>query len=174
VSRKNILFSLGLAAVLLTSSNMAAAELKIAVVNPNKLLEDSPQAIEANKRLKNEFQSREKKFIDEQKSIKKLEDKLNRDSAVMSESERLKLDRDIRNKRRDLRRALDEMREDRTIRTNQELKKLQGIVNQAIKDVGKEEKYDIILYEGIAYAAPDADLTDKILKRMEKIFKSKK
>jgi len=152
----------------LLAAPVSAAESKIGVVIVNRLLEESPQAIAAQKKLRSEFSKRDKKVIEQQKSMKAKEDKLKRDGSVMSEAERTKLDKQIRNARRDLRRAIDELREDRTIRTNQELGKLQKIVNQAIKDVGKAEGYDVIFYEGVAYASKKADLTDKILTRLKK------
>jgi len=159
---------------LLSVAPVFAAESKIGVVIVNRLLEESPQAIAAQKKLRSEFSTRDKKVIEQQKSMKSKEDKLKRDGSVMSEAERTKLDKEIRNLRRDLRRAIDELREDRTIRTNQELGKLQKVVNQAIKDVGKAEGYDVILYEGVAYASKNADLTEKILSRLKEANTGKK
>ena len=102
------------------------------------------------------------------------EEKLARDGAIMSEAARRKLERDILSRKRDLRRALDELREDRTFRSNEERGKLLRYVNDAITEVGKQEKYDLILYEGIAFANPNIDLTGMILKRLQNEAKAKK
>jgi outer membrane protein len=155
-------------------SSAFAAESRIGVVIVNRLLEESPQAIAAQKKLRNEFSARDKKLIDQQKDMKSKEDRLKRDASVMSEAERTKLDKEIREIRRELRRSIDELREERTIRTNQELGKLQKVVNQAIKDVGKADGYDVILYEGVAYASKNADLTEKILARLKEMNDSAK
>lgn len=151
-----------------------AQELKIGVVNPSRLLEEAPQAKLALKKLEKEFATRDNKLLREQKAIKKEEEKLARDGAIMSESARRKLERDIISKKRDLRRAFDELREDRTIRSNEERGKLLRFVNDAITTVGKEEKFDLILYEGIAFANPAIDLTGMILKRLQNEAKAKK
>ena len=82
-----------------------AQELKLGVVNPSRLLEEAPQAKLALKKLEKEFATRDNKLLSEQKAIKKDEEKLARDSAIMSESARRKLERDIISKKRELRRA---------------------------------------------------------------------
>ena len=145
----------------------AAQELRIGVVNPNRLLEEAPQSKVALQRLEQEFATRDAKLMKEQKSIKGLEDKISRDGAVMAAGERRKLERDIVGRKRELRRGYDELREDRTFRSNEERGKLLRFVNEAITKIGKEEKFDLILYEGIAYANPKIDLTKKILVRLQ-------
>ncbi|WP_126455545.1 OmpH family outer membrane protein [Sulfuriflexus mobilis] len=157
----------------LTPMTGLAQELKIAVVNPNRLLEEAPQAKLALKKLEKEFATRDNKLLTEQKAIKKDEEKLARDGAIMSEAERRKIERDLISKKRELRRALDELREDRTFRSNEERGKLLRYVNDAITTVGKQEKYDLILYEGIAFANPAIDLTGMILERLKKEAKAK-
>lgn len=149
-------------------------ELKIGVVNPSRLLEEAPQAKVALKKLEMEFSARDNKLLAEQKAIKKDEEKLARDGAIMSETERRNMERDILSKKRDLRRAFDELREDRTIRSNEERGKLLRYVNDAITTVGKQDKYDLILYEGIAFANPAIDMTGMILTRLQNEAKAKK
>jgi len=144
-----------------------AQELRIGVVNPNRLLEDAPQSQLALKRLEQEFAARDVKLKKEKKAIKGLEDKLNRDGAIMADSEKRKLERDIVSRKRELRRGYDELRDDRTFRSNEERGKLLRFVNDAITKTGKEENFDLILYEGIAFANPKIDLTKKILKRLQ-------
>lgn len=146
---------------------VSAQDLRIGVVNPNRLLEEAPQSKLALKRLEQEFATRNAKLVKEQKSIKGLEDKLRRDGAIIAEAERRKLERDIVSRKRELRRGSDELREDRTFRSNEERGKLLRFVNDAITKIGKEEKFDLILYEGIAYANPKVDLTKRILKRLQ-------
>jgi outer membrane protein len=147
---------------------LKAADFKIGVVNPTAILEQAPQAKAALKRLEKEFAPRDKKAVAEQKALKKLEDKLNRDGPIMSESARRSAERDLVSRKRDLRRELDALRDDRTFRSNEERTKLLNYVNEAIKAVGKKDGYDLILYEGIAYAKPNVDLTKKILNYLKK------
>ena len=58
---------------------------------------------------------------------------LARDSAVMSEAERQKVERDLLGRKRDLRRAQDDFREDLNVRRNEEIGKLLAVVQKTIE-----------------------------------------
>jgi len=122
--------SIALCSGLLMYSTGAVAELKIGVVNAEKILEQAPQVESARNRLEKEFAPRDKQLVAAQKDIKGLEDKLARDGEVMSESQRVKLERDIIAKKRDLKRSQQEFREDFNIRRNEEFDKLQRQIYQ--------------------------------------------
>jgi outer membrane protein len=94
---------LGLLLIFLGGSAVAA-DLKIGFVNVARLLEKAPQAEKAKKDLEREFKPRDSKLMNEQKAIKSMEEKMAKDEAVMSESERQKLERDILNRKRDAKR----------------------------------------------------------------------
>lgn len=157
--------------ILLAAAGGAAAEIKIGVVNPAALLEKSPQAEAARKRLEREFAPRDRELVRKQKALRKLEERLARDGAVMSEAERRKLERQIRIQRREIKRAQDEFREDFNIRRNEEFGRLQRRVYQAIVGLAKEEKYDLILGDGVIYAGERVDITGKVLRRLQEEFR---
>jgi len=138
----------------------------VGYVNAARLLEEAPQAEVASKQLKNEFAPRENTILSLQEDITKKEDQLRRNADVMSESGRRKLERDMVAQKRELRRIQDEFREDLNFRRNEEIGKLQQLVKEIIETVGKDENYDLILFEGIAFANKRIDLTDKILGRL--------
>ena len=62
--------------------------------------------------------------------------------------------------------ASDAFRDDLNLRRNEEMNKLLAAVQQAIEGIGKEQNYDLIVYEGVAYASSTIDLTDKVLERL--------
>lgn len=154
-------------ALILGSSWATAAELKIGYVNAARLLDEAPQAEAATKKLKQEFAPREEGIVQKTKALEDLEAQLRRDGATMTESDRRKVDRDIVEQKRELRRLQDEFRDDLGFRRNEEVGKLQRVVKEIIESLGREEKYDLILYEGIAYASRSLDLTDGILTRLK-------
>lgn len=168
----SLLAAITISAVLLPAQVLAEA--KVAAVNASKILEAAPQAEAARKRLEKEFAPRDKKLVGIQKSIKKLEDKLSRDSAVMSETERRKLEREIVSKKRDLKRSQDEFREDFNIRRNEEFGKLQRRVYQAIVTHAKENNFDMVVGDGVIYASDKVDITQQVLKRLQKETSSNK
>lgn len=150
------------------------AESKVGVVNTVQLMEEAPQAKAAQSNIETEFAPREKELVSLQKSIRKLEDKLTRDGAVMSEKENSKLERDILAKRRDLKRSQDEFRDDLNIRKNEVLSKLQRQMYEATVALAKEQKYDIILGQGVVYSSDNVDVTDMVLEKLKAQFKKSK
>jgi outer membrane protein len=148
-----------------------AAEVKIGVVNAQKILEQAPQVEAARSRLEKEFSPRDRSLASAQKDLKRMEEKVTRDSAVMSDSQRRDLERQIRDKRRDLDREQQEFREDFNLRRNEEFDKIQKQVFQAIVDLAKEDKYDLVLGDGVIYAAERMDITDRVLERLKKAGK---
>lgn len=152
--------------LLVALPSLAAAQMKIGYVNAARLLEEAPQAEAATQRLKKEFAPREESVVALKKELTQLEEQARRNADVMSEADRVKLERDIRDKQRELRRIQDEFREDLNLRRNDEIGKLQQLIKEIIESVAKEDQYDLVLYEGIAYASTKIDLTDKILEQL--------
>ena len=68
----------------------------------------------------------------------------------------------------DIQRKDRELKEDFNIRKNEELAALQDQVNKAVTSVAKAEGYDLVVYNGVAYANEKIDITDKILKSLGK------
>lgn len=153
--------------ILLSAFTIQAAELKIGVVSIAKILSQSPQAEQANKRLQKEFEPRQKALQDTENSLRSMQQRLDKDGAVMNDSQRRNLERDIRVQGRDFQRAATEFRDDFNIRRNEELGKFQQQVLQAVNALAKEEGFDLILNEGaIIYTSQAIDITDKVLRRL--------
>lgn len=157
-----------LCVLLLSSPSYAEDAPKIGTIQALKVLEQSPQYKEAGKLLDKEFEPRSKVLIAEQKKIKELEGKLGKDRAIMSEAEITKLERKILSKRRDYKRSQDEFREDINFRRNEELKKIQKSIFEAIQKVAKDNNYDIVLSEGVIYASSKVDMTELVIESLKK------
>lgn len=161
------------AALLLWASSLplGAAGVKVGFVNIGSVMEKAPQAEAARKALEKEFAARDAKLTADRDAILELENKLTTDSAIMSESERGKLERDIRARKREFSRARDEFKEDFNIRRNDELGKLQREIKTVIEQLAKSEKYDLLVTEQVLYASEKIDITDKILRRLKASYK---
>ena len=148
-----------------------AADLKVGFVNVARLLEKAPQAEKAKKDLEREFAPRDKKLLAEQKDIKQMEERMGKDAAVMSDSERQRLDKDLIGRKREAKRLQDEFREDFNLRRNEELTKLQKEIFEAIQTLAKDEQFDLLLTDGVVYASESIDVTGKVEKKLESSFK---
>ena len=163
----NLFLALGLGAAL-ASSNLAAADYKIGVVQAVRVLEAAPQAEAAKKKLEAEFAGKDKSLVAKQKELKALEDRSAKDGAIMSESERARLERDLANMRRELKRDSDEFRDDVNFRRNEEFAKIQKQIVEAIQVIAAEQKYDLVMGEGVIFASKAVDITDLVIDRLKK------
>jgi len=157
-----------LAGAAIFATTVQAADYRIGVVNAAKILEAAPQADAARKALEKEFAPKDHELVAAQKELKKLQDQLAKDSAIMSEANRKRLERKIVNQRRELKRRQDEFRDDLNFRRNEEFSKIQREIVKAIQDIAKEDKYDLVVGEGVIYASDRMNLTGKIIERLKK------
>ncbi|MGB5337661.1 MAG: OmpH family outer membrane protein [Gammaproteobacteria bacterium] len=157
-------------AVLVTAlsaySESLLAEVKIGFVDTVKLIESAPQAKSAQSEIEAEFAPREKELVAMQREIGAMEEKLGRDGAVMSDSERTKHERQITAKRREMKRSQDEFRDDLNIRKNEVLAKLQKDMYQAVVELAKEQSFDLILSQGVVYSSKEVDITDSVINKL--------
>ncbi len=144
-----------------------AEEIKVAAVNALRILEQSPQAAEAKKKIEKEFAPVDRKLVAKQKKLKEMEDKLAKDGAIMSETERKKLERDLVADKRELRREQEEFREDLNFRRNEEFAKIQKSIVETINEVAKENNFDLILGEGVIYASPKVDISGLVIEKLK-------
>jgi outer membrane protein len=142
------------------------AEVKIGFVDTAKLMESAPQVKAAQSKIESEFSPREKELVALQREIRTMDERLARDGSVMSESEHSKLEREILAKRRDLKRSQEEFRDDLDIRRNEVLAKLQRDVFEAVTAFAKEEKFDLILSQGVVYSSDRIDITEGVLRKL--------
>ncbi len=145
-----------------------AVELKIGYVDLDKVLEQSPQLESARNALQTEFSRRQKELLDKQKQLQQLEEKLTRDSSVMSGTERDRLEKDIIGRRRTLKNELTAAQEDLNLRQSEEFNKLRRQVLEIVREVSKNEQMDLVLSTGVVYSSKRTELTDEVLARLRK------
>ena len=155
-------------AALFLASLSVHADLKVGFVQVDKILQEAPQTIESNKKLEKEFSSRTEKLKADVKSLKERESSFSKDALTMKDSERDSKEKSLSQLRVDVQRKERELREDINIRRNEELGGLQEQINKAVTSVAKAEGFDLVLYNGVAYASEKIDITDKILKSLGK------
>ena len=145
-----------------------AEDYKIGVVNALRLMEQSPQAEKMRSQIQKEFAPRDRELVVAQKKLKASEDKLTKDAAIMSESERKKLERNIITQRRELKRSQDEFREDFSFRRNELLANIQKEIIEAIQTVARQNNYDLVMSEGVIWASNKVDMTPLVVEYLKK------
>lgn len=153
------------------SPALALAQVKVGFVNISKVLDKAPQAETARERIEKEFAPRDRELLEQQKEIRAMEDKLVKNGAVMSATERQRQESEIRSLKREIRRLQDEFREDLNLRRSQELSKLQRKVTEVIQELAKAENYDLIVTDGVIYAGERIDITDRVIGQLTTEFR---
>ena len=156
---------------LMGSGAALAEELRVGVVNIPKLLEQSPQKEAADRLLGQRFDPRLTELKSEAEAIKQLEERLQKDGATMAAAQKASLERELRDRTREFKRAEENFREDLNLARNEEYGKVQRAVLQAIIAVSEQEKFDLVLTEGVVYASARVDITDKVLARLREAMK---
>jgi outer membrane protein len=166
----NKLVRLVAATALVAASAPAFAQLetlRVGVVNSERILRESVAAKAAQQRLEQEFSRREKELQESAARIKQLGERLERDVAVLADSDRARRQREIAELDREFQRRQREFREDLNQRRNEELASVIERANRVIKQIAEQEKYDLILQgQETVYASPRLDMTEKVLRAL--------
>jgi outer membrane protein len=144
-------------------SQQASAEIKVGVVNFQKLLEEAPQTKTAMQSLENEFAPRRRELLTMQNDLKARDEKYQRDGAVMAEADRAKAEKALRDEQREFSRKAGEFQDDVSSRKNDELGKVQRFLGQEIQGYANAQGFDLVLGEGVFFAKPTFDITANIL-----------
>lgn len=155
------------ALILMTLSAGALAEMRIAVVDINVAALRSDEARIRGEKLKASFGQEEADLIALRNSIQKLEEKRQKDSAVMGPDQLRKMEQEINDKKLELNFKGQKLQQ-RGKEANQELQQVMGPkVEKAMKSIVDEKKYDVILRREAAIWIDDKyDLTDELTKRI--------
>ncbi|MBK1644379.1 hypothetical protein CKO25_06860 [Thiocapsa imhoffii] len=149
------------------------SDFRVAVVDPNRIVEQSPQYESAGAALQREVEERERILREQQDQISALQGRLEREGALMSEQEIQLLQNDIRSRTRKIKYARDEFQEDFALRQNELRTKLALQVREVIVDVAKAEKIDLVISEGLVYFSPRIDISAQVIERLKQEFESK-
>jgi len=154
------LWALGLCGLL--AAMPASAEMKIGVVNFQKLMEEAPQVKSAMQALQNEFGQRQRELVTMQNDLKSRQEKLEKEAAVMAEADRVKAEKVLRDEQREFSRKGGEFQDDLSTRKNEEIGKVQRYLVQEVQTYSGAQGYDLVLVESL-YTKPSLDITAQIL-----------
>jgi outer membrane protein len=144
-------------------SAQASAEIKMGVVNFQKLLEDAPQTKTAMQALENEFAPRRRELLTMQNDLKARDEKLQKEGAVMSEADRAKAEKTLRDQQREFSRKAGEFQDDASTRRNEEIGKVQRYLVSEIQTYASAQGFDLVLGDGVFFAKGPLDITAQVL-----------
>ncbi|WP_353426952.1 OmpH family outer membrane protein [Polynucleobacter sp. MWH-UH19D] len=166
-SSKSLQWIIAAIALVVAASQVFAqdAGTRVAVVNSEKVFNESNLAKAMQTRLQNEFTKRQNDLRDSAQKIQTAAEKLDRDAAVMNEAERVRRQRELADQDRELQRKQREFTEDLNQRTFEERGKIAEKANAVLRQIAEQRKLDIIVQEA-AFVSPKADITDDVIKAL--------
>jgi len=165
INRRSIAALAALTFLALASAASAQESSKIGFVSLDRILRDSAPAKAAQSKLEAEFSKRQKDLQDTGARLKAAADKFDKDSPVLSDSERTRRQREVADMDKDFQRRQREFNEDINQRKNEELAAVVDRANKVIRQISEAEKYDIVFQDAV-YVNPRIDITDKVLKQL--------
>ena len=156
--------------LVLFSGFLQAQPLKIGYINIDHLVSSSPQFIQANQVVIKAFQPQERQLLALSKQIQLSADTFNKNSKTLTQSERKIEIKKIANLERQLKQQARALKKQLNLKNEQELIKIQDLINQVIKRVAEDQNFDLILYQEVAYVSKKINITSIISQKLRLLF----
>ena len=155
-------------AMLLFFSQTVFADIKIGVLDVAQVMQQSTEVQALSQKFQNKFKPREQQIKSLQAQVKQDEEKLKRDSAIMGKSELSKLEEQLANNERKLRRLQEDFMEDARTEQKQAMDKVVKRINGEVQKIAEAEHFDLILQRAnVAFASEKVDITNAVIKALE-------
>ncbi|MFD2179255.1 OmpH family outer membrane protein [Veronia pacifica] len=169
---KKIFKAAGLSSLLLLGmvfTQTAYAAQKVGYVMVEQVLDQIAQKNKVSEKLQSEFKGRVAELTRLKTKLEKGVQKLKRDGELMSEKDRVKLQRDLQSMDADYKLKVKAIQEDQRKRGLEEENKLIKKVKAAIDKVAKREGYDVVVdAKAILFASPADNLSEKVIRAVRK------
>ncbi|OXR49380.1 MULTISPECIES: OmpH family outer membrane protein [unclassified Pusillimonas] len=154
------------AATLVTLPAPAQAQgTKVGFVSTERILRDSKPAKAAQAKIEGEFKRRDQELQNLANSLRNKAQQFDKDAPVLSESDRVKRQRELADIDADLQRKRREFQEDFNRRRNEEFSSIVEKADAAIKQIADSQGYDLIIQDAVT-VSPRVDITDQVLKAL--------
>ena len=144
----------------------ATGAIKVAVVNVQQVLQQSPRVAELSKKLEGEFKTRQTKIGDEQKALQDELDKFKKESPTMSQKDRDATQKKIAADRADLVKQVVAYQQDLQKEQNKIMQGILADLNGIVSSIAKGQGYNLVLdSQAVIYAADGNDITKDVAKQ---------
>jgi outer membrane protein len=140
---------------------------RIGVVLTERLMTESKMAKAADAKIQSEFSKRQKANEDAVARYKSASDKFDAEASKLTDFERTKRARELFEMEKDVQRMQREFSEDLMQRKNEERAAIAQKAYKIIEQIAAQDHLDVVLQEAV-WASPRVDITDKILKLLDK------
>jgi outer membrane protein len=142
-----------------------AAEVRIGVINMERVMRESEPAKKASSKLEKEFKKRSQELDKSRQQVQTMQEDLEKNGVTMTEAARASKSKDLADVSREVQRKQREYNEDLNARRNEELQSIVERTNVVIRNMAEKENIDLIVQEAV-YASPRVDITEKVIKAL--------
>ncbi|HLV47580.1 MAG TPA: OmpH family outer membrane protein [Aliidiomarina sp.] len=171
---KSVILSLALAIAMSViampaAQAQSASGIKVAVVDVRSVFEQLPQSRDIAKTIEMEFQERAERLRGMETSMTELQERLQRDEAIMSEQEMQEGAMKLQQQYQEYQERREALSEQLTRRRNEERNRVLGQIQQVVNDIAESEGFDLVLEAGnIAFAKNNLNITERVIERMSR------
>ncbi|MDX1459502.1 MAG: OmpH family outer membrane protein [Xanthomonadales bacterium] len=144
--------------------------LRIGYVNMKEVLDNAPQVLAGREKLDQEFRPRNEAIEAEEARVVSMEERLQRGD--LTDAARIRLEREIREIRRNINRQREDLRDELSFRRTEEVQQLEAQINVAVREIARSHGYDLILSSPVVYADDALDITGLILQQLQLEFEA--
>lgn len=163
----------GLVSVILLSAGINVAQaadvvvpqIKVAVVNVQQVLQQSPRVTDLSKKLEAQFKERQQKIGDEQKALQDQLDKFKKESPTMAQKDKDALQKKIANDRSELVKKVVAYQQDLNKEQGKIMQGILGDMNAVVGKIAKSKNFALVLdSQAVVYSENGADITPDVAK----------
>ena len=158
--------------LVLVASSATAQQLRVGYVDMKQVLDNAPQVLAGREKLDLEFRPRNETIEFQERQVQTMDDRLQ--VGDLSEDAKVRLDRELREMRRNVNRQKEDLRDELSFRRTEEVQKLEDQINQAVQQIARDNGYDLILSSPVVYADPSLDITQLILDQLSREYEADK
>ena len=152
------------AAGLASQAAVAQGNLKIGVINLDRVVEGSAGYDAARKKIEDEFGPRQRDLEAMATKLRTQQETFQRDAPVMGAEEKATLERQLRDGARDFERLRNELAEDFQLRQNEEIANLRRDAVTRAQQYAREQKFDLLLLDQtVVFASTAVDITEAVI-----------
>ncbi len=147
----------------------AAPQIKVAIVNVQQILQQSPRVADLSKKLEAQFKPRQTKIGDEQKSLQDELDKFKKESPTMAQKDRDATQKKIASERADLVKQVVAYQKDLQTEQNKIMQGILNDLNGIVSGIAKNKSYALVLdSQAVIYANDGNDITKDVAGQFNK------
>jgi outer membrane protein len=143
-----------------------ADDLKVGVMNVERILRQSKAAQAAQARIEQEFKARDADLSRQEQDVQAQAAQFAKDRATLSADDAAKRERALDARTRDVQRLRQQFAEDLRARQFEELDKLKARLDEVLTKYARDNHFDLILQDA-AYVGRGVNITDDVIKALE-------